>query len=83
MVIIGSNFRTLNLNKLKRIGNGIIHLYTQRLCLYETIDWAAIVGDKKSLVISEKNQEYTRRKQCGKKVYLFCYVIFRAVNLLV
>jgi hypothetical protein len=68
MVVIGTHFRTLNLNKLKNVENGIIHLHTEQLCLYETIDWSSIVGDQTSFAISDKNQEYTRSQQCGNKL---------------
>jgi hypothetical protein len=68
MLVIGTHFRTLNLNKLKNIENGLIYLHTERLCLYETIDWPSIVGDQTSFAISERNQEYTRSQQCGNKM---------------
>lgn len=68
MLIISSNLKTLNLKKLKRIENGIVHLYTKELCLYETINWKAILGNDKSFVISNDNQNYTRSNQCGKKL---------------
>ena len=71
VIIISQTLKTLNLNKLKKIENGIVYLHTSKLCLFDTIDWKSILDIEKSFIISDKNREYLQTNQCGKDYSFF------------
>jgi hypothetical protein len=66
-VITSNSLRTLGLNKLGRIENGIVHLQTDKLCLYDTINWQLILNKTNTFSVKKENIEFIKQNTCGKK----------------
>ena len=65
MVIVSNSLKTLGLTKLRSIESGIVHLQTEQLCLFDTLNWEAIIGKKNQFSIKKENIAYAQQK-CGK-----------------
>lgn len=68
MLIISDSLKTLNFNKLKRIENGLVQIYTKHLCLFDTINWNQILPSPNALIISKSSREYAV-KNCARDGY--------------
>ena len=69
MIVFSKSLKTLGLNKLRAIENGIVQLQTEVLCLFDTINWTSILSRENSLVVSTSNQAFAT-KNCSNLSFL-------------